>query len=268
MVPQALPPSFMEPSGSVGSNLGVDGVSSRSPRVAPSPSSLSRRASAPSVSRPSLLVSRLGHGLGRPSRLSGRFGPVGHPSGSVVYQRQGTASCSAGAFPVPFSSPRSHSDCLLRRHHSGDFPSQEGWHLVSSPQHLGSGDLALDGVPLHPPGSTVPSGLLRLQLDDVHRQLQVNLEISKRDVPLKSRCPSLHIIFVDRRLLHIESPLLMLPPLVLIQQRCVDPCPGRLRSPLHDSSRTIDAYSSHHRFSSCSHERYDQRVAYSDVPVH
>ena len=112
---------------------------------------------------------------------------------------------------------------------------------------------------------------LRLQLDDVHNQLQVNLEIYKCNVlslasTLKSRCSSLHIIFVDRRLLHIESPLLMLPPLVLIQQRCVDPCPVRLRSPLHDSSRTIDAYSSHHRFSSRSNERYDQRVAYSDLP--
>ena len=113
-------------------------------------------------------------------------------------------------------------------------------------------------------------GRLRLQVDNVHNQLQANLEISKSDVlsltsTLKSRCSSLHIIFVDRRLLHIESPLLMLPHLVLIQQRCVDPCPGRLRSPLHDSSRTIDAYSSHHRFSSRSNERYDQRVAYSDL---
>ena len=140
-----------------GSNLGVDGVSSRSPVVAPSPSSLSRRVSAPSVSCPSLLVRRLGRGLGRPSRLSGRFGPVGHPSGSVVYQCQGTASCSAGAFPVPVPSPRSHSGCLLRRLHSCAFPSQGGcpW----SPHHLGSGDLALDGVLLHPPASPVPSGL-------------------------------------------------------------------------------------------------------------
>ena len=98
----------MEPSGSGGSNLSVDGVSSRSPVVAPSPSSLSRRVSAPSVSCPSLLVRRLGRGLGRPSRLSGRFGPVGHPSGSVVYQRQGTASCSAGLFQ--FRSPlRGHT---------------------------------------------------------------------------------------------------------------------------------------------------------------
>ena len=116
----------MEPSGSGGSNLSVDGVSSRSPVVAPSPSSLSRRVSAPSVSCPSLLVRRLGRGLGRPSRLSGRFGPVGHPSGSVVYQRQGTASCSAGAFPVPVTSPRSHSGCLLRQLHSCAFPSQGG----------------------------------------------------------------------------------------------------------------------------------------------
>ena len=149
----------MEPSGSGGSNLSVDGVSSRSPVVAPSPSSLSRRVSAPSVSCPSLLVRRLGRGLGRPSRLTGRFGPVGHPSGSVVYQRQGTASCSAGAFPVPVTSPRSHSGCLLRHLHSCAFPSQGGWPLVSSPQHLGSGDLALEGVHLHPPASPVPSGL-------------------------------------------------------------------------------------------------------------
>ena len=83
----------------------------------------------------------------------------GPPTDSVVYQRRGTARYLAGAFPVPVSSPRSHSGCLLRLHHSGDFPSQGGWHLVSSPQHLGSGDLALEGVPLHLPGSTVPSGL-------------------------------------------------------------------------------------------------------------
>ena len=83
----------------------------------------------------------------------------GTPNRQRCLQRQGTARCSAGAYPVPVSSPRSHSGCLLRLRHSGDLPSQGGWHQVSSPQHLGSGDLALDGVPLHPPGSTVPSGL-------------------------------------------------------------------------------------------------------------
>ena len=158
-VPPALPPSFLEPSGSGGSSVGVDGVSSRSPVVAPSPSSISRSVSPPGVSRPTLLVRRLGRGMGCPSRWSGRFRPVGHPTGSVVYQRQGTARCSAGAFPVPVSSQRSHVGCLLRQHHSSGLPSQGGWHQVSSPQHLGSGGLALDGVPLHTPGSTVPSGL-------------------------------------------------------------------------------------------------------------
>ena len=47
----------------------------------------------------------------------------------------------------------------MRHHHCGGLPSQGGWHPVSSPQHLGSGDLALDGVPLRPPGSAVPPGL-------------------------------------------------------------------------------------------------------------
>ena len=111
--------------------------------------------------------------MGRPSRLSGRFRPVGPPTDSVVYQRQGTARCSAGAFPVPVSSPRSHSGCLLRQHHSGDLPSQGGWHQVSSPQHLGSGDLALDGVPLHPPGSTVPSGSDNVLADALSRPHQL-----------------------------------------------------------------------------------------------
>ena len=64
-----------------------------------------------------------------------------------------------GIVPVPVSSPGSHGGCLLRQHHSGRVPSQGGWHQISSPQQLSSGDLTLDGVPLHPPDSTVSSGL-------------------------------------------------------------------------------------------------------------
>ena len=125
-VPPALPPSFWEPSGSGGSSVSVDGVSLRSLVVAPSTSSISRGVSPPGVSRPTLLVRRLGRGMGCPSRLSGRFRPVGHPTGSVVYQRQGTARCPAGAFPVPVSSPGSHSGCLWRQHHRSGLPSQGG----------------------------------------------------------------------------------------------------------------------------------------------
>ena len=84
---------------------------------------------------------------------------MGRPTGGVVHKRQGTASCTTGALPVPVSSTGSHGGCLLRQHHSGGLPSQGGWHPVSSPHHLGSGDLALDGIPLHSPGSAVSPGL-------------------------------------------------------------------------------------------------------------
>ena len=158
-VPPALPPSILGSSGSGGSSVCVDGVSSRPPVVAPSPSSISRSVSLPGVSRPTLLVRRLRRGVGCPSRSSDRFGPVGRPTGGVIHKRQGTASCQTGSSPVPVISTGSHGGCLLRQHHSGGLPSQGGWHPVSSPQHLGSGDLALDRVPLHPPGSAVPPGL-------------------------------------------------------------------------------------------------------------
>ena len=49
-VPPALPPSFLEPSGSGGSSVSVGDVSSRSPVVAPSTSSVSRGVSPPGVS--------------------------------------------------------------------------------------------------------------------------------------------------------------------------------------------------------------------------
>ena len=84
---------------------------------------------------------------------------MGHPPGGVIHKRQGTACCPTWSSPVPVISTGSHGGCLLRQHHSGGLSSQGGWHKISSPQHLGSGDLALDGVPLHPPGSAVPPGL-------------------------------------------------------------------------------------------------------------
>ena len=84
---------------------------------------------------------------------------MGRPPGGVIHNRQGTASCQTGSSPVPVISTGSHGGCLLRQHHSGGLSSQGGWHKISSPQHLSSGDLELDGVPLHPPGSVVPPGL-------------------------------------------------------------------------------------------------------------
>ena len=168
-VPPALPPSILESSGSRGSSVCVGGVSPRLPVVAPPPSSVSRRVSLPGVSRPTLLVRRLRRGLGCSSRPLDRFRPVGLVPGGVVHQHQGTVRCQSGSSPVPVLSTGSHGGCLLRQHHSGGcllrqhhsggLSSQGGWHKISFPQHLGSGDLALDGVPLHPPGSAVPPGL-------------------------------------------------------------------------------------------------------------
>ena len=83
-VPPALPPSFLGSSGSGSSGVSVDGVSSRHPVVAPSPSSSSRSVSLPGVSSLTLLVSRLRRGVGCPSRSSDRFGPVGRPTGGVI----------------------------------------------------------------------------------------------------------------------------------------------------------------------------------------
>ena len=158
-VSPALPPPVLGSSGSRGSGVGVTGMSPRPPVVAPPSSPVFRSVSLPGVSRPTLLVRRLRRGVGCPSRPSGRFRPVGLASGSVVHQRQGTVGRTAGSLPVPVLSTRLHGGCLLRQHHGGGVSPQGGGHEVSSPQLLGTGDLALDRVPLHPPGSTISSGL-------------------------------------------------------------------------------------------------------------
>ena len=158
-VPPDLPPSFLESSGSRGSGVCVGGVSPRSPVVAPPSSSLSRSVSLPGVSQPTLLVRRLIHGVGCPSRSSDHFRPVGLTTGSVVHQRQRAARRQTGSPPVSVISTRSHSGCLLRQHHSCGLAPQGGRHQVAFPQHLGSGDPALVGVAVHPSGSAVPPGL-------------------------------------------------------------------------------------------------------------
>ena len=117
------------------------------------------RLSLPGVSRPTLLVRRLGRGMGGSSRPSGRFRPVGLKSGRFVHKRQGTVGRPSGSSPVPVFSTRHDCRSLLRQHHGGGVSPQGGGHEVSSPQLLGSGDLALDGVSLHPPGSAVSSRL-------------------------------------------------------------------------------------------------------------
>ena len=151
-VPPDLPPSFLGSSGS-------RGVSPRPPVVAPPSSSVSQSVSLPGVPRLTLLVRRLRRGVGCPSRSSDRFRPVRLATGCVVHQRQRAARRQTGSPPVSVISTGSHSGCLLRQHHSGGLSPQGGRHQVAFPQHHGSGDPALVGVALHPPGSAVPPGL-------------------------------------------------------------------------------------------------------------
>ena len=197
-VPPALPPSILGSSGSGGSSVCVDGVSSRPPVVAPSPSSVSRSVSLPGVSRPTLLVRRLSRGVGCPSRSSDRFRPVGHPPGGVFHKRQGTACCPTGSSPVPVISTGSHGGCILLQHYSGGFSSQGGWHKISSPHHLGSGVLALDGVPLYPPGSAVPPGL---------QQCPRGRPVSPSPAPTFSVVPNLTVFHSLRRLWSVQIDL-------------------------------------------------------------
>ena len=150
-----LPPPLLGSVGPSGSGSGVPGLSSRPPVVAPPSSPLFRGVSLPGVSRPTLLVRRLGRGLGSSSRASGRFGPVGLRSGRSLHQRQGTVGRTSGSSTVPVFSPGQDSRSVLRQHHGGGVPPQGGWHEVPSPQLLGAGHLALGGVSLHTPGSTV-----------------------------------------------------------------------------------------------------------------
>ena len=63
-VPPALPPSILGSSGSGGSSVCVDGVSSRPPVVAPSPLSVSRSVSLPGVSRPTFWLDASDMGWG------------------------------------------------------------------------------------------------------------------------------------------------------------------------------------------------------------
>ena len=158
-VPPDLPPSLLGSSGSRGSGVCVGGVSPRPPVVASPSSSVAWSVSLPGVSRPTLLVRRLRRGVGCLSRSSDRFRPVGLSPGGIVHQRQRAARHQTGSSPVSVVSTGSHSRSLLRQHHSSGLSPQGGRHQVASPQHLASGDSALGGVALHPPGSAVPPGL-------------------------------------------------------------------------------------------------------------
>ena len=132
---------------------------------------------------------------------------------------------------------------------------------------------------------------LRRQLDDVHRQLDnakeiVDLYRAQSRVPPDQARYNLEILQAQYAQLsialeeslastsfhsHGPSPTshgIASPGVEPLATLRGSPCQDRPRSPSHDRSRARDAHGSHHRFSSRSDERYEQRVAYSNAPAH
>ena len=88
-----------------------------------------------------------------------------------IYARE-LLAVQLGLFQFRSPLPRSHSGCLCDDS-TAVHSLRKGVPLVSSPQHLGSGDPALDGVHLHPPASPVPSGSDTVLTDSLSRPRQL-----------------------------------------------------------------------------------------------
>ena len=137
----------------------VPGLPSGSAVVASPASSVPRSVSPPGVSRPRLLVRRLGRQVESASGSSRHFRPQGRVGVTSPYQSQGAASCPSGSPPLPVVSFGKDCGGILRQRHCGGVPSQSGRHQVSLPQLHRSGDSLLVGVARHPSGSAVHPGL-------------------------------------------------------------------------------------------------------------
>ena len=128
-VSPALPQQVMESCQPLASCSLVRGVSSGSPVVAPPASPIPRCVPPPGVSRPRLLVRRLGRRVGCSSGSPRRFRPLGLGAGFSVHQRQRAAGHPARSPPLSVVSAR--ADGLLRQRHCGGVSPQGGRHQIS-----------------------------------------------------------------------------------------------------------------------------------------
>ena len=159
----AVPPALSSPGlglhGPVDQDSMVSGLSSGSAVVAPNPSPRAGGVPLAGVSRPRLLVRRLGRGLGGTYGSSHRFRPLERNRGGALHQHQGAPGSSSGSPPPPVLSGGENGCSLLRQCHGGRLPPQGGGHEVSLPELPRSGDPPLVRVTVHPSGSSVNSGL-------------------------------------------------------------------------------------------------------------
>ena len=161
-VSPAMPQPIMESCRPLASCSLVHGVSSGSPVVAPPASPIPRCVPPPGVSRPRLLVRRLGRRVGCSSGSPRCFRPLGLGAGFSVHQRQRAAGHPAQSPPLSVVSARADGRSLLRQHHCGGVSPQGGGHQISLAEHHCSGDPALVGVSSHPSGSSIHPGLQQL----------------------------------------------------------------------------------------------------------
>ena len=127
--------------------------------MAPPTSPLPRCVPLPSLTRPRLLVRRLGRSVGCSSGSPGRFRPLGLPPRIYVHKHQGIAGHPTRSPPLSVVSTRSYGCSLLQQRHGGSVFPQRGRYQVSYAQHHSPGDPAMGGVSRHPSGSTVHPGL-------------------------------------------------------------------------------------------------------------
>ena len=158
-VSPAVPQSLLGSRRPLDSSGLVSGVSSGSPVVAPPASPLPGCVPPSDVSRPRLLVRRLGRQVGCSYGSPRRFRPLGLGTGVSIHQRQGAAGHPARSPPLSVVSARPYSRGLLRQRHCGGVSPQGRRHQISIAEHHSSGDPALVGVSSHPSGSAVHPGL-------------------------------------------------------------------------------------------------------------
>ena len=158
-VSPVVPQSILGSRRSLGSGVLDNELSSRSPVVAPPASPLPGCVPLPSLTKPRLLVRRLGRRVGCSSGSPGRFRPLGLPPSVYVHKRPGAAGHPTRSPPLSVVSARSYGRSLLRQRHCSGVSPQGGRNQVSFAQHHSSGDPVLVGVSRHPSGSTVHPGL-------------------------------------------------------------------------------------------------------------
>ena len=158
-VSPTVPPPALGSLGSVGTCGLVPRMPSGSTVVASPASSLLRCVSHPGVSRPRLLVRRLGRRVGCSSWPPRRFRPLGCGGGASPHQRQGAACHPSWSPPLSVISVRKDRRGLLRQRHCGGVSAQSRGHQVSLAEFHRSGDPALVGVARHPSGSAIHPGL-------------------------------------------------------------------------------------------------------------